>query len=300
MGSKPPKNTTTTTTQSFAPTEQAARDRVFSRAEDAFQQQQQAIQAGSPQAAPVPFSPETLQSQQQVLNFAQTGGQQGADLAQGALRFGLQDALSPNANPHLNELLDLTTRRLTEDFFESGGLNQQVRQNSVNAGQVGGSRNQIAEGLATGKLGQAIADAQVQIRNNAFDKGQDTFARTLAFTPQTLQTGLFPASLTGAVGAQNENLQQLLANFEGDQRAFDLNAPFVPVQNFANIVTGASAPGTTVTGQIPRSGGGIGGIISGGAGGALSGAALGSVVPGLGTGIGALLGGGVGILGSLF
>lgn len=254
----------------------------------------------NPASAPVPFSPETILSQLQLGNFAVDGAQQGANTLQNALQFGLNDAVNPDTNPVLQDLLDATRRRMTEDFLESGGLLQQVRQNSVNAGQVGGTRGEIAEGLATGKASQAIADAQTQIINNAFNKGQDTFARTLAFGPQTIGAGTLPAQFTGAIGAQKENLSQLLEDFAASGRQFDLNAPFTPVQNFANIVNGTSAPGTIVTGSQPRSGGGLGGIISGGLGGAGAGAMIGSVVPGIGTAVGAGVGGLMGVLGGLF
>ena len=199
------------------------------------------------------------------------------------------------------DLLDSTNRRLLQQFTDPGGALSQIRGQSLQAGQFGGTRQGIGEGIAAGRFGEILGDTSAQIINNAYNTGQETFGRALALGPQSINAGTLPASFTGAVGAQLENKAQQFEDFAASGRAFDLNAPFIPVQNFANIVNGTINPGLARTNSAnpSSSSGGIGGILSGG----LGGAGIGGMI-GAGTAVGgpwgAAIGAGVGILGSLF
>ena len=248
----------------------------------------------NPASAPVPFDPLTLQSQDQLLNFALGQGQAGVNDIQNSLSYGLNEARDPLNNPALISLLESTNRRLFDQFTDPGGALSQIRDQSLQAGQYGGTRQGIGEGIAAGRFAEVLGDTSAQIINNAYNTGQETFGRTLALAPQSLQTGALPATFTGAVGAQRENKAQQFEDFAASGRAFDLNAPFIPVQNFANIVNGTITPGVLNSNSATggSSSGGIGGILGGTASGAMAGSAAGPY--------GALAGRAIGLLGGLF
>ena len=81
----------------------------------------------------------------------------------------------------------------------------------------------------------------------AYDKGQDTFAKTLMFAPQALEAGMTPVNWLSSVGAQKENYQQQLNDYAANEAMWKLNAPWIPLQNYASIVYGGASPGTTST-----------------------------------------------------
>ena len=252
----------------------------------------------NPAPVPIPFDPLTLESQNSLLDFARGPGATGVADAQAGLNYGLNDARDPFNNPALSNILDTVNRRLSQQFTDPGGPLSQIRDQQLQAGQYGGTRQGIGEGIATARFGEILGDTTAQIVNNAYNTGQDTFIKSLGLAPQTLQLGALPATQIGAVGAQNENQAAALENYDASGRYFDLNSPFTALQNYANIVNGTVSPGQLSTGTPGVGGGssgGIGGILSGGLGGASTGAAVSGGNP-----YAVAIGAGVGILGSIF
>jgi hypothetical protein len=56
-----------------------------------------------------------------------------------------------------------------------------------------------------------------------------------------------PVSTLFGVGAQMEGLAQEEAAYLANQNMWNLNAPWAPLQNYANIVYGGASPSTTST-----------------------------------------------------
>lgn len=291
-GSKAPSSSTSVT-QNFSPEEAARRALVMDEASRVFSQTQgQIANSPFPGAAPVDPSAATQQALGNAMQAAQ-GQQNLAYMLPNATQFGMQDVLNPASNQSLQAYMRASLRPLTQSYLDPGGVMSQIR-SDFGAGQAGGSSRQaLAEGVAGGRYAQAAGDMLAKISNDAYGKGLDTFARTLALTPQTMQALTTPASTLGAVGATQEGYQQAQNQYAADRALWNLNAPWLPVQNYANIVFGGSNPGTTTTqtGSLPQRN-----YVAGALGGAATGAALGSVIPGLGTTAGA----GLGALLSLF
>jgi len=129
----------------------------------------------------------------------------------------------------------------------------------------------------------------------AYDKGQDTFSRTLALAPQTMNMQNQPVSTLSGIGAQQEDIAQQVNAYNANANMWGLNAPWAPLQNYANIVYGGANPSTSSVSiadaaKKSRSQGALGG--------AASGAAIGTAfMPGAGTAIGTIAGGLLGALG---
>ena len=119
---------------------------------------------------------------------------------------------------------------------------------------MGGTRQGIAEGIAAGRMAQAQGDTAAKIASDAYNKGQETFQKTLTFAPQAMEAGMTPVNWLSSVGAQKENLAQAQADYEANARLWQMNAPWVPLQNYASLVYGGSAPSTSVLSTSQSSG----------------------------------------------
>jgi len=205
-----------------------------------------------------------------------------------SMQYGLSGAMDVQNNPYLQSAMQAAITPITQSYTDPGGVMSGIRTNAGNTGQYGGSRQGIAEGVAAGRYAQAIGDATAKIGNEAYAKGQDTYSKTLgqlsnwqqannanmqansgALTAATgaaqtnaqtvdqmQQTGLAGANAVSGVGAQNENLAQQWQDYLANQRSWELNAQWAPLQNYAGIVYGNGASGTSSTSSTsaPRAG----------------------------------------------
>jgi hypothetical protein len=236
----------TSTTQNFSPEEAAARAGVQSEAKRIYDATSAATsQQPYPGAQPAPFAPQTLAAQQYAQDYALGPALTQANNINKAVSFGLSDVLYPETNPALRQTINASIRPITESYTDTGGVMSQIRDGAVNAGQFGGSRQGIAEGIAAGRYADAVGDTASKIATDGYGKGLDTFSRTLAFAPQAIQTGLMPSNILSGIGAQYEGQGQQLNDYLGNYNMWDYNAPWTPLQNYANIVYGGSNPTTS-------------------------------------------------------
>lgn len=291
-GSAP--SSSTTTTQNFSPEEAAQRAKVQEEGNRIYNQTAGSI-SGSPYpgAQPVPFSPATLQAQQQLTNFANGQGAQQANQAGGFSSFLMGPSMNAEANPYLQSATQAAIRPVTQAYTDPGGVFSQIRTGSINSGGYGGSRQGIAEGIAGRNYLNTVGDISSTMAYKNYSDAMTAGGKALALAPQTYNLGSSPAQSLAAVGQQQELLGQSQEDYSAASRAWQLNAPWYPLQNYASVVYGGSSPGMTATstGSAPQTN-----RFASSLGGAASGAAMGSMImPGWGTAIGA----GVGLLAGL-
>ena len=239
--------TTTSTNVNYSPEEAARRTQVMDEASRIYQASAPAISgAAYPGAAVAPFSPETQVAQQLAVQNAASAQDSISQINKG-VEYGLNGAMDVNSNPYLQQAIMAAQRTNNQNFSDAGGTMSQIRTGAQNAGQYGGSRQGIAEGIAASRLNQTNADVAASMSSAAYDKGQDTFAKTLMFAPQALEASNTPVNILSGVGAQKENLQQQQNDYAANAAMWGLNAPWTPLQNYANIVYGGATPGTTST-----------------------------------------------------
>lgn len=259
---------------------------------------------------------------QQLLGYGAGGAtQQGTQGAFDAMNT-LQAAGDPANNQYFQSALQSAIRPVTEQFREQVLPGIQSAGNSV--GQFGGSRQGIAEGLASRGYMDTIGDISANMGNQAYAQGlQATQAAGglgqalanmgLTSSAQAGQLGQGLAGLSGQLqsgiaGAGNQlfgtgmnSLGQMTALAPTAQDAAlglaNGYASFgqLPMQNIAQYLgllnQGAGMGGTSTMNSSANTGA-SGSRLTGALGGAASGAAIGSAfMPGIGTGIGALAGG---------
>ena len=240
-------STGTNVTQNYSPEEAARRTQVMDEAQRIYNQTAPQVTTGAyPGSRPAGFSGETVVSQQLAVQNAAAAQDQVRNINQG-VNYGLTGAMDVQNNPYLNQAISAAVRPIQESYTDAGGVMSQIRTNAGQAGQVGSSRQGIAEGLAAGRMAQAQSDVSARIASDAYNKGQETFQKTLTFAPQAMEAGMTPVNWLSSVGAQKENLGQANLDYEANARMWGLNAPWIPLQNYAGIVYGGSAPSTSAT-----------------------------------------------------
>ena len=260
----------TSTTLNYSPEEAARRTQVMDEASRIYQATKG--QVGSyPGAVPVGADAATLAGQQHLLQAAQQANALNPLLAQ-SLQYGLTGAMDVSNNPYFQSALEASLRPLQTQMTQ--GL-QQVGSAAQQAGAYGGGRHGIAEALSFEKGMQSMGDVAAQMGNKAYLSGQDTFARTLAFAPSTIKSFGQGAQMESAVGAQRENLAQEQEAYRAAIREWQLNAPWMPLEQYANIVFNGGSSQSTASSSTPRN-------PLGAMGGAMAGYGLATMAPALG------------------
>lgn len=72
-------------------------------------------------------------------------------------------------NPYLDQVVQGATRSLNRNFTDN--TLPAIRQEAVQAGQVGGSREGVAQGIAASRLNEDVSDITARLYANAFDQG---------------------------------------------------------------------------------------------------------------------------------
>jgi len=253
---------TETTTQTTAPWEGQQ-----PYLEDLFRQAQQYFQGG-----PADLSRATNVATRGAEAYEQGAGAIGdiAGQAANAQRFLLSgDVLSPGANPALQQYIDLANQSTTR-AFRQGGL-QAIDAGAVQAGNVGSSRQGIAQGLGLQGLSQQIGQQTAGLSSAAYGQGLQAYVQGLGLAGQTadLQMG------RGRALSQAGNAFAGIANLPQQQQLEML-------QNYRDLISGQ--PGGTSTRTGP-------GYETGGISGALGGAGVGYTIGGgWGAGLGAVAG----------
>lgn len=154
------------------------------------------------------------------LNSDQAAGQQAFRNYAGSFNtqifnpaVGARDQLIANgtnifANPAVQAAMEANARQINQSASDPGGLWSQIRTGAGANGQFGSSRQGIAEGIAAGRVSNAIGDANTGILNNAFNTGQQGMQYALGQTGALASAGAMPGSLLSAVGQQNYDIEQ--------------------------------------------------------------------------------------------
>lgn len=277
--------TSTTTVQNYTPAEMPYRMGVLRGAKNLYQKHNIA-DAPYPGVKPIPYSPLTKEAFAYTTDMARGPATNIASELGEATQFGLSDVLHPSSNPYLRQAINTAIRPVTQEFTGPGGALQMVRDQATDTGGFN-TRSDIAGGIATRGYLDTIGDISSNMSIENYLKGLDTMSRTMALAPQTMQTMYQPATALASVGAAKEAMQGQNAQYAADTRLWKLNAPWLELQNYANLVHGGGSSGSTAMTTAPST---SSSPVMSGLSGAAMGASIGSVFPGIGTAVGAGLG----------
>lgn len=212
--------------------------------------QQPFLQQGFAQARNLLNRPDFDPAQTQGFDMAQQYAQSMGPMvgnAQNALNFAMSpDILSPDSNPYLAAQAQAAARPLMQNLTEQ--ILPALGSSAEMAGQYGGSRQGIAEGIAARGTQQAIGDQSANIYSRAYGQGLNTMMQGLNQAPTVAGLGLMPSQIMQQVGTQRQ--QQ----------------PWQNLQNFMGTVGGSYGGTQTTPTSSPMGsllGAGIGGLFGG-------------------------------------
>ncbi len=150
--------------------------------------------------------------------------------------------LDPSSNPFLAQTAQAASRPIMQALTEQ--ILPNIRGGAVGAGQFGGSRQGIAEGIAARGALQQIGDTSANIYSQAYGQGLNAMQGGLGMAPQTAALGLMPSQVYQDVGSQ----QQM--------------DPFRNLSMYSNIVGGPTVLGGGGTGATQGALEQVGSLIS--------------------------------------
>lgn len=207
----------------------------------------------------------------------------------------LAGASDINNNPNLQAAINAATAPAIRAFQDPNGPLSQTRQAFTDAGQFGGTRQGLAEGVAADRLQQNILGTGQLMAQQAYQSGLDASAKGLALAPQLQGLNLAPATTLDAAGQETRQLQQQNIDDMLQRWNFNQNAPDVNLKNYQQLLAGNFGGQSTSTGSVNKTNQAIGL--------AATGAGLGAYIA-AGTSVGgpygAAIGAGVGLIASLF
>jgi hypothetical protein len=232
-----------------------------------------------------PQSGDTIEGQQQFGDYARGGASTLAGASTGAVTDILSGKyLNAESNPYLQSYTNAAIRPMVQQFSESVLPN--IRGEAMASGGFGGSRQGVAEGLASERFGRAIGDTTSGIYNNAYNQGMNQFSRAIDQAPGTLAAGSLPSMMMMQSGELQDQRNQATIDADINRWNFEQQLPENKLRDYLSMVQGNYGGTTTGTSETGGSSQAVGAV-----GGALAGAKLGSSVsPGWGTLIGAILG----------
>ncbi len=198
-----------------------------------------------------PFNPAQTSGQSQVLSAASGPQQHLADSGANASDFLLGASLHPSSNPALQEYMNTAAQPISDQLTHS--TLPAIRGSAVTAGQFGGSRQGIAEGLASQGTSRAIASSDANIANAGYAQGLDSFTKALGLLPQTTNLQTVPGLTTSGVGDVQQALQQALLGEQSGRWSYENQFPLVVGQQIAGIASAFPGGTSTTTGTAPQS-----------------------------------------------
>lgn len=153
-------------------------------------------------------------------------------------------------NQYIGGVADVIQNRLGRQFQEQ--LMPRIGSNAVAAGQYGGSRQGVAEGLAARGVFEATGDALAQLYGDAYGQGLTQQARGMGYVPAMAQFGMAPMEIMGNVGAYRQ--AQAAQALQDDMQRFSAyqEMPFLNTERYLAALQGASPyAATTGTQQQP-------------------------------------------------
>lgn len=197
-----------------------------------------------------PFNPTQTSAQNMVLSRV-AGMNNGADEGMNASNFALSgDILNPNSNPGLRGTIDAATRPLFQNLTES--VLPSIRGEANTLGNIGSSRQGIAEGIASRGTMDAAGDAASKIGFSGYQSGLDAQMRALGLLPQTLGAQTQGAQAAGAVGDASQAMTQKLLDELKAQFLQKQTLPLDIGKELLGMVGAIPTAGAVSNSQVPQ------------------------------------------------
>lgn len=162
------------------------------------------------------------------------------------------DVLTPENNPYLASYakgaIDPIVENLTQNILPQIGRDEMVM------GQYGGSRGDIAEGLAVDRAVEDMANMTSQIYSNAYGQGLNAMTTAQGLAPQYAGMTLMPAEIYSGVGEAQGAYDQAQIDDAMARWNYYEGLPYNQLADYQSIVQGQYG-GTSSAQSTQKSGG---------------------------------------------
>ncbi len=252
-------HSTTTTTQELSPEQRALIAPVIPIAKNYLKKPPKQYAGSAIQG----FDPLQQQAQQMTINAAdsliptanQTANRY--NQAYGNTQFlAGGDVLKAESNPYLRGAIDAASRPTIDNFNQ--GILPGLQSESVASGAYGGTRKDIASGIAgqaavreLGDISSRMSNENYQAGLGAMVQGQQNQANLLQNQSGILSQTMLPAQMKDAVGAQRQMMEQQLLSEKVQKYVNKQMIPFSVAQDVAQMAFGMPGGSTTSTSSQP-------------------------------------------------
>lgn len=189
-----------------------------------------------PYAGQLYAGPTATMAAAQDLSLARAGGAtssglSGLQLAQGTLSG---QYLNAETNPYLQSYTQAATRPLTQNLTEN--VLPSIGANALASGGYGGSRQGIAEGLATARTQQQIGDVSTNIAMNAYEAERGRQLQAIDLAKGAMGLSMLEPDIQYAIGAQQQASNQGLLDEALRLYEMGITQPWMALQNYSGIV----------------------------------------------------------------
>lgn len=198
-------------------------------------------------ATTVGFNPTQQQGQQMALD---TAGDQGATTSSAAAmnrRFTAGEFLDPGSNPALQAYMKSATQPIQQNLVES--TLPALRSEDLLTGNIGGTREGVAQGRAAEGASRAIGATTSSIANEGYKSGLDATLKAMGFAPTIAQAENIPAATVSAVGDVQQQQAQREADTANQIANYDAWLPYIQGSALAGASSGIRGGSTTTTGK---------------------------------------------------
>lgn len=143
---------------------------------------------------------QTMQGREMAANY---GSSPALQKLIDSTQSGFNTAMNPQQNPMLQRAMQAAINPITQNYQENvlGGITDQA----VQAGQHGGSRQGIAEGIAGREYLQQVGDVATNMAFQDYTGGQERMLNAMNQAPTVANLGMMPAEIQQSLGLQSQN-----------------------------------------------------------------------------------------------
>jgi len=176
--------------------------------------------------------------------------------------------LNVGQNPYVRNMGDAIGNQMARATNKVMG---NLRSGSVASGQLGGSRQALAQRGALQDMNQQYGDSLARLYGGAYGQGLSAVNQAQSMAPQMAQLGAYPGQIMGGIGDMYRGYDQQNINAARDRFNWYQTQPDQRLDTFINRVGGLG--GRTMGTNQTTSGGGIKDIL----GGAMMGSSIGGL-----------------------
>ena len=182
-------------------------------------------------------------------------------------------------NPYVQGLLEQQAGLLNRNFAEN--LLPSIRSGAIASGNLGGTRQGVAEGIAARGTQEALAREAARTQMGAYTAGLGQQRYGLSAAPGMAQFGMRPAGILGDIGGVRQGMEQRGINEAMARHQFAQDEPWMRLERQAGLFNPLTLPYAAQRGETTQKASDLNKLTQ---------------IAGLATGLGGMIGGGFGDL----